>query len=135
MMFKVFSQVAFQKLWVGAILGGSLLVGLVRDASAQQTGEARSVFAADYQKKLAAVVGSNNEVQWTIGIRDIHDVQHLSDGHWLLQTSFGNVVEVDEVFSKSLKIYGAIFRITAASGSPFDFPKRSLNQSEIENTL
>ena len=95
MMFKVFSQVAFQKVCVGAILSGSFLAGLVSDARAQQTGEARSVFAADYQKKLAAVVGSNNEVQWTIGIRDIHDVQHLSDGHWLLQTTFGNVVEVD----------------------------------------
>lgn len=94
-MSKLFSRVAFHKLCVGAILGGSLLVGLASEAGAQQKGEARSVFAADYQKKLAAVVGANNEVKWTIGIRDIHDVQHLSDGHWLLQTSFGNVVEVD----------------------------------------
>jgi hypothetical protein len=64
-------------------------------AVAQQSGTARSFFAADYQKKIAAVVGKENKLAWNVAIGDIHDAQPLPDGHWLLQTSFGNVVEVD----------------------------------------
>jgi hypothetical protein len=73
----------------------AIVVASVPDAAAQQTGPARSFFAADYQKKLAAVVGKENQLSWKVAIGDIHDAQPLPDGHWLLQTSFGNVVEVD----------------------------------------
>jgi outer membrane protein assembly factor BamB len=61
----------------------------------EQTGEARKFFAADYQKKVAALVGKDNAVLWSIPIRDIHDVQPLENGNWLLQTAFTNVIEVD----------------------------------------
>jgi outer membrane protein assembly factor BamB len=64
-------------------------------AFAQQTGKARALFAADYQKKTAAVLNKDSSVRWSIPIRDIHDAQWLPNGHWLLQTSFGEVQEVD----------------------------------------
>lgn len=65
-------------------------------AFAQQTGPARALFAADYQKKIAALVEADGRVAWQQSIGDIHDCQPLPNGHWLLQTSFTNVIEIDE---------------------------------------
>jgi hypothetical protein len=64
-------------------------------AWAQQIGTPRSLFAADYQKKLAAVVAKDNSLGFQIPIRDIHDAQPLPGGNWLMQTSFAEVVELD----------------------------------------
>jgi hypothetical protein len=64
-------------------------------ASAQQSGTPRALFAADYQKKLAAWIGSDQKIRQQQNIQDIHDAQELPGGHWLLQTSFANVIEVD----------------------------------------
>ncbi|MBL8889768.1 MAG: PQQ-binding-like beta-propeller repeat protein [Planctomycetaceae bacterium] len=76
------------------LLGISLLQFPVI-APAQQTGIARRFFAADYEKKLAAIVEADNSLSWQIPIRDIHDAQKLPAGGWLLQTSFFEVVELD----------------------------------------
>jgi len=82
-----------------AILLLLALSGLLCSDAAQaeqpQTGTARSLFAADYQKKVAALIRPDNSIVWQIPIRDIHDAQPLENGHWLLQTSFTNVIEVD----------------------------------------
>jgi hypothetical protein len=64
-------------------------------ASAQQSGTPRALFAADYQKKLAAWIGADQKVRQQQTIQDIHDAQELPNGHWLLQTSFANVIEID----------------------------------------
>ncbi|MCU0713515.1 MAG: PQQ-like beta-propeller repeat protein [Pirellula sp.] len=61
----------------------------------QQTGEPRNFFAADYEKKIAALVNADGSVRWSLPIQAIHDAQELENGHWLLQTSFGEVNEVD----------------------------------------
>jgi len=61
-----------------------------------QKGPTRSFFAADYQKKIAALVKPDNSTAWQMSIRDIHDAQPLPNGHWLLQTAFTNVVEIDQ---------------------------------------
>lgn len=63
---------------------------------AQQTGTPRQFFAADYHKKIAALVKPDNSVAWSIPIRDIHDAQPLPNSNWLLQTSFTNVIELDK---------------------------------------
>lgn len=62
---------------------------------AQQTGTPRSFFAADYQKKIAAVVKADNSLGLQTPIRDIHDAQPLPNGNWLLQTTFTEVIEID----------------------------------------
>jgi outer membrane protein assembly factor BamB len=76
-----------------------VLVGLLELALApvlaQQVGPGRRFFAADYQRKLAAVVEADSSLSWKIPIRDIHDAQGLPDGGWLLQTNFFEVVELD----------------------------------------
>ena len=71
------------------------VVSGVTVANGQQTGEPRRFLAADYQKKLAAVVEPDNRVSWQIPIQDIHDAQPLDDGAWLIQRNFREVVEVD----------------------------------------
>ncbi len=71
------------------------VVGSINEASAQQTGEGRRFFAADYQRRMAAVVEADNSVSWQMPIRDIHDAQQLPNGGWLLQTNFFEVVELD----------------------------------------
>ena len=82
------------RIWIG--LGVALLVlAHVSPTFAQQTGPGRSLFAADYQKKVACLLDAQSNPRWTIPIRDIHDAQPLPGGGWLLQTSFGNVVEID----------------------------------------
>ena len=53
------------------------------------------MFAADYQKKLAAVIKPNNSVGLQFPIRDIHDAQLLPNGNWLTQTTFTEVIELD----------------------------------------
>ena len=76
----------------------SLVLGLVLATGplqAQQNGAKRKIFAADYSKKVASLIDADNTPRWTIPIRDIHDAQPLPDGRWLVQTSFGNVVELD----------------------------------------
>jgi hypothetical protein len=50
----------------------------------------------DYDKKVAALVHADNSVRWSLSIQAIHDAQELDNGHWLQQTSFGEVNEVDE---------------------------------------
>ena len=62
---------------------------------AQQTGKSRSFFAADYEKKIAAVINADNSVGLKLPIQAIHDAQPLPNGNWLLQTTFAEVVEVD----------------------------------------
>lgn len=64
-------------------------------SQAQQSGPPRPLFAADYQKKVAAWIGADQQIRAQRAIRDIHDAQELPDGHWLLQTSFTNVIEID----------------------------------------
>lgn len=61
----------------------------------QQVGKPRTFFAADYEKKIAAVVNADNTIGLQLRIRDIHDAQPLPNGNWLLQTTFTEVVEVD----------------------------------------
>lgn len=65
-------------------------------ASGQQSGEGRRFFAADYEKKVAAVVEADSSLSWKKPIRDIHDAQKLPGGGWLLQTNFFEVVELDD---------------------------------------
>ena len=62
---------------------------------AQQKGKPRSFFAADYEKKLAAVINKDGTLGYQEAIGDIHDAQLLKNGNWLIQTAFTNVVEVD----------------------------------------
>jgi outer membrane protein assembly factor BamB len=61
----------------------------------QQSGKARTLFAADYEKKIAAVVKPDNSLGLQLPIQAIHDAQPLPNGNWLLQTTFTEVVEVD----------------------------------------
>jgi len=79
-------------------LSTSLLVFSILASSsfAQQTGTPRALFAADYQKKIAAIIKPDQSVALQFPIGDIHDAQPLPHGHWLIQTSFQNVVEIDE---------------------------------------
>lgn len=77
------------------LLLSGLLCSETVQAEQPQTGIARSLFAADYQKKVAALIRPDNSIIWQIPIRDIHDAQPLDNGHWLLQTSFTNVIEVN----------------------------------------
>jgi outer membrane protein assembly factor BamB len=74
---------------------GMAMVAVASDCLGQQTGTPRTFFAADYQKKIAAVVKPDNSVALSRPIKDIHDAQPLADGRWLMQTSFGEVIEVD----------------------------------------
>lgn len=79
--------------FVSSFLACSLLAS---SSLAQQTGTPRALFAADYQKKIAAIIKPDQSVALQFPIGDIHDAQPLPHGHWLLQTSFQNVVEIDE---------------------------------------
>jgi outer membrane protein assembly factor BamB len=69
---------------------------VVTVAVAQPSADGRRFFAADYEKKLAAVVEADGSLSWKIPIRDIHDAQALPGGGWLLQTSFFEVVELND---------------------------------------
>jgi hypothetical protein len=81
--------------FANCILVLACLILFSAPASAQQSGTPRALFAADYQKKLAAWIGADQKVRQQQNIQDIHDAQELPNGHWLLQTSFANVIEID----------------------------------------
>lgn len=82
----------------------SLFSNFTNNAIAEQTGTPRAFFAADYEKKIAAVINEDGSVRWSIDIKDIHDAQPLSNGNWLLQTNFGEVREVDST-GKTVWVY------------------------------
>lgn len=60
-----------------------------------QSGPKRSLLAGDYEKKILANLQADNSVVWQMPIQAIHDAQSLPNGHWLIQTNFRNVVELD----------------------------------------
>jgi len=82
------------RVWLSLIVAAWFALG-IQNVQAQQTGAKRKIFAADYQKKVAAMLDADNSPSWTLPIRDIHDAQPLPNGRWLVQTTFGNVVELD----------------------------------------
>jgi len=71
------------------------LIALQNVSIGQQTGKPRTLFAADYEKKLAAVIKPDNSLGLQMPIQAIHDAQPLPNGNWLLQTTFTEVIEVD----------------------------------------
>ncbi len=86
-----------QKLKARLFLFGvvSLALSDGRFCFGQQFGKPRTLFAADYEKKIAAVVNADNTIALQLPIQAIHDAQPLPNGNWLLQTTFTEVVEVD----------------------------------------
>jgi hypothetical protein len=80
---------------LSCILLTFLLSCLNQEIQAQQIGTPRPLFAADYQKKIAAWISHDQTIRLQREIQDIHDAQELPNGHWLLQTSFTNVIEID----------------------------------------
>ncbi len=87
----------FSKFLAFCFMAGTCSVwpSLSEGADGPQSGKPRSLLAADYEKKIVAQINSDNSIAWQKEIRDIHDAQPLPDGHWLLQTAFSNVVEID----------------------------------------
>ncbi len=77
---------------IGASLGVIVSPGTAQDP---QTGPKRSLLAGDYEKKILANLKADNTVVWQMPIQAIHDAQSLPNGHWLIQTNFRNVVELD----------------------------------------
>ena len=63
-------------------------------AADAQTGTPRRLIAADYQKKLIAIVNEKNEVQWQEKIKDIHDVTVLDSGNILFQPDWTTIIEM-----------------------------------------
>ena len=63
-------------------------------ADSPQTGTPRRLLAADYQKKVIAIVNEKNEVEWQERIKDIHDVTVLPGGNILFQTDWTTIVEM-----------------------------------------
>ena len=63
-------------------------------ADSPQTGTPRRLIAADYQKKVLALVNEKNEVEWQEKIKDIHDVCVLPGGNILFQTDWTTIVEM-----------------------------------------
>jgi outer membrane protein assembly factor BamB len=63
-------------------------------AADPQTGTPRRLIAADYQKKIIAIVNGKNEVEWQEKIRDIHDVAVLPNGNILFQPDWTTILEM-----------------------------------------
>jgi len=59
-----------------------------------QTGTPRRLLAADYEKKLLALVAADGSIEWQETIQDIHDAQLLDNGNILFQTGWTRVVEM-----------------------------------------
>jgi hypothetical protein len=67
------------------------------DAYAIESNE-KTFFAGDYEKKIAGLWRTDSRgggFIWKIAINNIHDAQSLPDDHWLIQTDFSNVIELD----------------------------------------
>src|SRR5262245_56045400 len=77
-------------LWLA--LGLSL--SLTAPASAEQTGPARRVLAADDSTRRLAIVAPDGSLEWEIKVGAIHDAWVLSNGNILLQQGWTRIVEV-----------------------------------------
>jgi outer membrane protein assembly factor BamB len=80
----------------GVLIGFSaLLTPAVRADAPYQTGAARRLIAGDYDKKRLAIVSPDGKVEWEEKIGgECHDLQVLSNGNVLFQTSWTKVVEM-----------------------------------------
>ena len=82
----------FKSQIVFLLLGVSVSPCLIADSP--QTGTPRKFIAADYQKKIIAVVNEKNEAEWQEEVKDIHDVSVLPGGNILFQTDWTTIVEM-----------------------------------------
>src|SRR6185503_5899330 len=69
----------------------SLLLG---NASAEQTGPARRVLAADDSTGRLAIVAPDGSLEWEMKVGAIHDAWVLPNGNILLQQGWTRIVEV-----------------------------------------
>lgn len=76
------------------VLSGALCLAASTSLLAEQTGSARRVLAADYERGRAAIVEPDSRVSWEYPIEDIHDLWYLPGGNALLQSSWTKIVEV-----------------------------------------
>lgn len=93
-----FKQILFKQAFRSLAIASCLLLSVSQAVFAQnpQSGTARKLLVGDYEKKLLGLVKPDNTLEWKVEIRDIHDAQPLPNKHWLIQTTFQNVVEIDE---------------------------------------
>jgi hypothetical protein len=67
---------------------------LLIPASAEQTGPARRVLAADDSTRRLAIVAPDGSLEWEIKVSAIHDAWLLPNGHVLFQQGWTKLVEV-----------------------------------------
>jgi outer membrane protein assembly factor BamB len=77
-----------------SLLVGVWLIGLALTAHAQQTGTPRSVLAADYSKKIIAILAPDGSVEWKQPVGPIHDAHVLPNGNILFQSNWTRLVEM-----------------------------------------
>jgi hypothetical protein len=76
------------------ILAFLLSASLLIPASAEQTGPARRVLAADDSTRRLAIVAPDGSLEWEIKVGAIHDASLLPNGHILFQQGWTKIVEV-----------------------------------------
>src|SRR5215813_7697774 len=76
------------------LLIGVLLFAFLATSSAEQTGKARRVLAADDSTQRLAIVAADGSLEWEIKVGAIHDAQVLPNGNILLQQGWTKIVEV-----------------------------------------
>lgn len=71
-----------------------LCAALTTTHSAEQTGGARRVLAADDSTRRLAIVGSDGKLEWEFKVGAIHDAWVLPNGNVLLQQGWTKILEV-----------------------------------------
>jgi len=64
-------------------------------ATAAESDVRHSFLTADSSKKLIAIVGEDNQLQWSYQIGPLHDLHQLKNGNILFQDSWTHIVEVN----------------------------------------
>jgi hypothetical protein len=72
----------------------ALSLSLIALASAEQTGPARRVLAADDSTRRLAIVAPDGSLEWEMKVGAIHDASVLPNGNILLQQGWTKIVEV-----------------------------------------
>jgi outer membrane protein assembly factor BamB len=72
----------------------ALSLSLIAFASAEQTGPARRVLAADDSTRRLAIVAPDGSLEWEMKVGAIHDAWVLANGNILFQQGWTKIVEV-----------------------------------------
>lgn len=93
---------------LGVLVALTIVMGAATSAvAADDKTVSHRLLVSDDTKHHIAVVGADGRIEWEYKVNALHDLHALSNGHFLFETSYQHIVEVDPKSDKVVWEYDA----------------------------